>query len=573
MQSKESAIASAVGSTLNAGKKRSLLKQNEAYITTRPNTVDDWLDSVDYAYLNDGEYKPTIFALKVVNFIKLVNEFNSGDDEDYTPNPVVHLIMLDKLVSKKEQIANLCARGLAKTTLMFEYLALYLAIFHHIDGFGSLDGMLYISDSLDNGVKSARQSLETRWTNSEFLKEQLPEAKFTDKYIEFTNKDGKKFGIKMYGASTGVRGTKIFGVRPKLAVMDDLISDDIAESETQMRKVRNVVNKGIKYALNRRQRKIIFNGTPFNKNDPMYSAIESGAWEVNVWPAAEKFPCRPEEFRSAWPEIFTYENMMADYKAGDNDNEVRIAFNQELMLRISSVDERLIKPKDKKWYSREKLLAQRHKYNFFMTTDFATKANEKNDYSVIMVWAVNSKNKWYLVDIMVKKQDMSKNILQVFKWVKKYNVLSVGVEISGQQGAFLDWIREQMQLRKEYFVLASAKGTTKEGIYPPANKFTRFMMVVPWFKADLFRFPIELRTSYEMLETMDELDNATIHGLKAKYDDCLDPISMLAYMNTWKPSDIGMNKTEEQENVSSREMWHNQIKALHNSNSPIDNYV
>ena len=155
----------------------------------------------------------------------------------------------------------------------------------------------------------------------------------------------------------------------------------------------------------------------------------------------------------------------------------------------------------------------------------------------------------------------------------RYNVLSVGVEISGQQGAFLDWIREQMQLRKEYFVLASAKGTTKEGIYPPANKFTRFMMVVPWFKADLFRFPIELRTSYEMLETMDELDNATIHGLKAKYDDCLDPISMLAYMNTWKPSDIGMNKTEEQENVSSREMWHNQIKALHNSNSPIDNYV
>lgn len=569
MQTTKTKIAEAVAPK----SKRSLLKQQESHIKDRPKTVDDWLDEVDYKYLNEGEYKPSVFALKVVNFIKLVNEYNSDDDEDYTPNPVVHLIMLDKLVSKREQIANLCARGLAKTTLMFEYLALYLAIFHHIDGFGSLDGMLYISDSLDNGVKSARQSLETRWANSEFLKEQLPEAKFTDKYIEFTNKDGKKFGIKMYGASTGVRGTKIFGVRPKLAVMDDLISDDIAESETQMRKVRNVVNKGIKYALNRRQRKIIFNGTPFNKNDPMYSAIESGAWEVNVWPAVEKFPCRPDEFRSAWPEIFTYENMMADYKAGDNDQEVRVAFNQELMLRISSVDERLIKPNEKKWYSREKLLAQRHKYNFFITTDFATKASEKNDYSVICVWAVNSKNKWYLVDLMVKKQDMSKNIKQIFKWVKQYKALTVGIETSGQQGAFLDWFREQMAIRKEWFVFGTAKGTTKEGIYPPANKFTRFMMVVPWFRADLFRFPIELKNSFEMMEMMDELDNATIHGLKAKHDDCLDPISMLFYMNTWKPSDIGVTTTEIEKNKSSRDMWHDKLLAEHEDSSSLSNYV
>src|SRR5689334_12088493 len=71
-------------------------------------TVDQWLDEVDYHWLNDGSYQPTPFALKMVNFIKLVN----GDHGESHPSPVVHMAMLDKIVGKKNRIANLCARGL-----------------------------------------------------------------------------------------------------------------------------------------------------------------------------------------------------------------------------------------------------------------------------------------------------------------------------------------------------------------------------------------------------------------------------------------------------------------------------
>ena len=574
MQSLKTKIASSV-----EPKKKSLLNSYAAP-KQKPKTVDDWLNAVDYGYLNSGKYQPTIFALKVISFIKLVNELKvtngdvDADDADYLPNPIVHLVMLDKLVSKKQQIANLCSRGLGKTAVMFRYLALYLAIFHHIDGFGNLDGMLYISDTMDNGAKTARQSLETEWNNSAFLQEELPEAIFTERYIQFTNKDGKKFGIKLYGASGGVRGTQIFGKRPKLAVLDDLVSDEVAESETKMRRIRNVVNRGIKHSLNRRQRKIIFNGTPFNKSDPMYMAVESGAWEVNVWPAAEKFPCSKEEFNSAWPEIYTYENMMSDYMDGENSPEIRISFNQELMLRISSVDERLIRPEDKKWYSRKKLLEQKHKYNFFITTDFAVKTNEKGDYTCIMVWAVNSKGKWYLIDGILKRQGMLDNIKKVFKWVKKYNVLSVGIETSGQQGSFLEWFYDQMRQKGEYFVLATAKGTNKTGIYPPASKFTRFNMVVPWFKADLMRFPIELKTSDFMLELMDEIDNATINGLKSRKDDGLDGISMLVYMNTWNPTQMDkMRDNQTKQEVSPIQIFHSKLKAENHIGSCIENYL
>ena len=36
-------------------------------------TVDDWLNQVDYEDINEGDYTPSLFALNYLNFIKLVN--------------------------------------------------------------------------------------------------------------------------------------------------------------------------------------------------------------------------------------------------------------------------------------------------------------------------------------------------------------------------------------------------------------------------------------------------------------------------------------------------------------------
>ena len=139
-------------------------------------SVDDWLNDVNFGELNSGQYMPTTFALKFMNFIKLVN----GDEGEQNLTPVVHLAMLDQMAGQKKRIANLCARGMAKTTLFFEYLVLYIAVFGEIDGFGKIEGMIYVSDSMDNGVKSARKNIEFRYNNSDFLQEWLPETKFTD---------------------------------------------------------------------------------------------------------------------------------------------------------------------------------------------------------------------------------------------------------------------------------------------------------------------------------------------------------------------------------------------------------
>ena len=495
-------------------------------------TVDQYLDEVDYVHLNAGDYVPSEFALNFSNFIKLVN----GDAGESHPTPVVHLRMLDRLAGPGERLANLCSRGLGKTTLLIEYLVLYIACFGEIEGFGKIDGMIYVSDSMENGVKSARKNIEHRYENSEFLKKWIPQAKFTDAYLEFTNADGHKLGVKMFGAQTGLRGTKIFGKRPVLAVLDDLVSDEDARSKTVLNAIKDTIYKGVDYALDPTRRKIVFSGTPFNKNDPLYEAVESGAWDVNVWPICERFPCTREEFRGAWEERFTYDYVKKQYEDAKLTGQMA-SFLQELMLRITSDEDKLIHPQDIRWYSRTQLLKHRSRFNFYITTDLSTSEKQGADYGVIAVWAYSNNGDWFWVDGTRERQHMDKHIDDLFKLVSQYHPMSVGIEVSGQQGAFIQWLQGEMMNRNVWFTLASSGNSNNPGIRPQGDKVARFNIVLPWFKQGKIYFPQEGRTTKIIQAYLEELGMITPLGIKSKNDDTVDSVSMLGAMKVWKPSE------------------------------------
>ena len=847
-------------------------------------TVDQFLDEVSYAELEGGDYVPSQFALNFANFIKLVN----GDVGETHNTPVVHLRMLDKLAGPRKRLANLCARGLAKTTLMFEYLVLYVATFGEIEGFGEISGMIYVSDSMENGVKSARKNIEYRYQNSEFLKYWVPEANFTDAYLEFENRSGHRLGCKMFGAkalsldtplflsqggtttigdcqvgdrimgadgkpttitrkseifnkpmyrltlqdgrqlkvsedhlnqvhvkrylsdrtfskytlteqtlttqellklplfavdpkgsqrplvwventkpmewpenqnilidpytvgvligdgsmngkaagnvpvvltaheddwsvfereipyslgkvwrdkrnpatisrtvqginqfvsmhgldthgsekrvpseylygsvaqrlallqglmdtdgtctsdgkssfcsasrglvedvmwlarslggearwmdkgnarafqcsvridqplfriprklqrqrpprndkmaiisieriadepsqciavdnnerqftvadffrthNTGLRGTKIFGKRPTLAVLDDLVSDDDSKSKVAMQSIKDTVYKGVDYALDPTKRKIVFNGTPFNKNDILYEAVESGAWEVNVWPICDRFPVSREEFKGAWPDRFTYDFVKDQYETAKKNGQLS-AFNQELMLRITSDEDKLVLPSDIRWYNRTKLLENRAKFNFFITTDFATSARDGADYNVISVWAYSNNGDWFWVDGIRERQTMDKTVADLFRLVSEYRPMSVGIEVTGQQGGFIPWLQEEMINRNVFFTFATSGNGNNPGIRPSADKLTRFNMVLPWFKQGKMYFPTELRTTKIVHAFIEELDMITPLQIKSKHDDCIDTISQLPLIGAWKPSEeVQMTKVKD----------------------------
>jgi phage terminase large subunit-like protein len=500
-------------------------------------TVDEFLRDVSYAPVMG--YVPSDFALKFVIFIKMVE---GGETENKTP--VVHYNMLDKFVSKSgKDCINLCHRGMAKSTLL-EYLILYIAVYGILDGFGYVPYALYVSDSMDNGVKKMRTALEYRFNNSTFLKNYLQRIKFTDIRWEFIRKDNTSLVVSGHGAKTGVRGTRENNSRPVLAMLDDLISDEDARSPTVIASVEDTIYKAIDYALHPQKRKIIWNGTPFNAKDPVYKAVESGAWEVNVFPVCEQFPCTREEFRGSWEDRFDYDYVMSQYQKAKLSGKID-TFNQELMLKIMSDEDRLITDSDITWYNRKQLLENRGRFNFYITTDFATSEKTASDFSVISVWACNSNQDWFWVDGICKRQLMDANVDDLFRLVQQYKPQEVGVEISGQQKGFISWINGEMMRRNIYFTFASNNNGGEPGIRPNTNKMERFNIVVPWFKLKKIKFPIEMKMSDIIQEALEELRLANKGGFKAKKDDFIDTISMLGSLRPWFPSDEATFKLDE----------------------------
>ena len=527
-----------------------------------PWKVEEYLNATDYS--GAEKYVPSTFALEFVTFIKLVN----GEQGEEHKTPLVHYKMLDTLTEGGKRVINLCHRGIAKTTLMGEYLFLYIATYGEIPGFGKIDLALYVSDSIENGVKNMRKNLEFRWENSDFLKEYVPEIRFTDIRWEFKNADGKTFIVKGYGAKTGVRGAKEMGKRPQLAVLDDLISDEDARSATVISAVEDTVYKAVTYALHPTKNMIIWSGTPFNSKDPLYKAVESGAWKVNVFPVCETYPCEKADFRGSWPDRFTYEYVKEQFDTAVKTGMIN-TFNQELMLRIMSDEDRLVQDSEIGWYKLDAVLRNKGRFNFYMTTDFATSEKQKSDFSFISVWAYNNVGDWLWVDGLCKRQLMDKNIDAVFKFAQQYKVQSVGIEISGQQKGFISWIQSQMMERNIYFPLASEEDSKEVGLRPNTNKMVRFNTVVPLFKARKVFFPIERKTEVPMVEMMNELSLASVGGFKSKNDDAIDTVSMLGSLRPWKPSEEAPMVESSGSNSSS--MW--EVEVDETSSDRMASYI
>ena len=510
-------------------------------------TVSEYLNEIDYEKLKD--YKPSSATLEFINFIQMCED---GQMENKTP--VVHLVALDKAFNSNKATAIMCHRGFAKSSLFAEMLFLFIACFGRLPGGkDKVNFALYIADSIDNGVKSLRKNMEFRYQNSEFLKRMIPNTtvkysdengddvdvtagrKFTDVRIEFANVRGDHFVLRLYGAKTGVRGAKELGVRPQLAIIDDIISDEDARSETVISSIEDVIHKAVKYALHPKKHKVIWLGTPFNANDPLYKAVESGSYEVACFPVCEKFPCTKEEFRGSWEDRFDYEYVKASYEEALGVGKVD-SFYQELMLQIMSDENRIVRDEDIIWFEKNEVLKYKHNYNFYITTDFATSQKSSADYSVISVWGINNNGDYLLVDGVCKQQLMDKNIDDLFVLASVYKPLGVGIEVSGQQKGFVSWIQSEMVKRNVFFNLLSSNNDGQPGIRPIADKFARFNLFLPRIKAKKLWMPKELKGSAWMNEFIDEISKASISGFKSKHDDVLDTISMLASFEVYKPS-------------------------------------
>lgn len=530
-------------------------------------TLAELLKQIDLKVPKD--YIPSEFALTFVNIIKLIN----GSQGEENKTPIVHYYVLDGIASNSDRIAEMIFRGAAKTTL-FEYLIFYLAIFQELPGIGKLNSAIYMSDTIDNGVVNMQKNLEYRWENSDFLKDQLPKAKFFKVSWEFENKEGNKFIVKGFGAASGFRGFKVLGKRPKLALLDDLISDAMSESETEMQRVENVIKRGVQPALNPLNQKIIWAGTPFNERDPLCKAVASGAWKTYVFPVCERFPVSKQEFVGAWEDRFTYEYIKRQYdiavKGGDTTE-----FYRELMLQTVSAEDKLINiEQDIQWYDPKIIEYYDGAKEVIITTDLSFSGTSTADDAIIDVWEVHPNENIYWVGGMSEKPEITDTINYLFKFIETYNVQVVGIEISGQQVALIRLLEKEMLDRDIYFELAREKGKSRleKGIRPVSNKLVRFKSVVPLIKRKKLFFPKHRQNDQIIQEKLHQLDSVTRIGIRSRKDDALDSISMLGLIDIIYPTNGEVDRSEERNYNLDPRIWGRDILE-DEAPSYIDNYL
>lgn len=543
-------------------------------------TVDWLLANVDLTF--EG-YIPSEVAFEFFSFIRL-----ALGEEPENANPLAHYFLIDTIFQQdsvkdyfeargvdyeaiKGRTAIMCCREFSKSTLIGTFLPLFMAWKGEIPGYGKVNYGLYVGDSMRNNVKTTMNTIEMVFLESEWLTDQFEKPRFTDEVMELVRhprtkaeiatyqrameagkkidqvpgRSKRKFAMKGVGAQTGTRGTRSGLDRPQFVIFDDLVSSETdANSPTVLASIESTIDSDVLKALHGAGSFAMIIGTPYNKKDPVYRRLESGSWIPIVFPICKQvYEGMPkEEFEGVWEDRHSYKNVMKRYMEDLKENKLR-SFNQELMLRISNEEDRLIPEAWINWYNRSDIIKKGSEYNWVITSDFTTTGKKGSDFSGMAVWAINSEGDWLLVDLVLKKLDLTEQYRELFRLVRLYKRftgnIEVGIEIDGQQKIHIHSIKQQMARDNEYFTIARQKGTNTEGIRSasvPGKKFDRFRGTVPQFQNMKVWFPNELKGTADMTELLQELQYATVEGFGSLHDDGCDLITMMTMMDLYAPS-------------------------------------
>jgi hypothetical protein len=489
----------------------------------------------------EEKYIPSDEALKFITFLRA-----TGNEENVSPE--AHYEIADVLFSPRKKdwkVVIECLRGMGKSTLV-EYVFIYVAALGYWPNFGKVPFVVFLGASQEGNVKAFFKNVAGKIANSEFLSALLEIKRQTDNEIELVNKDGVETIAAGRGMSTNWRGIRSrTGKRPTVLIADDVLPNDVMTSEVIRKTIEtNWFNSALP-ALDPIKHKIVYIGTPLSEADLLHQLKRSGAYRLIRFPLCPKFPVTEEEFESIWPDRFTFEYTKDLYDQYEAAGTTR-SFYTEYMLEITDLSTLLVEEEDIQWFDPTALIKNKQNYNFYIVTDFATSTKKSADYSTIGVIAISSNSDWLLVDGQCIRQTMQENIDDLFRYVKKWNPLSVGIESSGQQGGFISILQEMMLKRNIWFTFAKKQGSKDIGIRPIKDKMHRFVTgVQPKFKQNKVWLPkpelvsmVSPRLVVLVKELVHELSRFTLAGgvKQLAHDDAIDLFNQLSEMDIYIPS-------------------------------------
>ena len=514
------------------------------------------LDSYDPTFPN---YTPSEQAFNFFNIMRLVKgeDFEVGNSlaqyfiidvlfDNVTPDMFPYSKEVrDHIHIDNDRVAVCCSRGLAKSTLVTNFLPIYVAITGELPNYGKQRLWLLLGASSRGHARNMAVSIKAVCEASKFMNDAMEYMRFTETEIEFLRKgkgseESRYFCIRFMGIFTPTRGQKNkFNARPDLALMDDCMpSHAAAYSKAITKNLSTAINADLGNALKANGGKIWNIFTPMNYQEPNTASVLNGAFTPVLIPVARYFD--PEhvtegQIVSSWPQEHTSKSIHKMWKLAKSSGSMQL-FMQERMLRLTSGTDRLVPDSCIQWCDMSLVEKNIDAYNVYITTDYTTTSGEGSDYSGRATWAVNSNEDWFLLDIRLRKQGMDAQykdtLSEASKWLRRGKHVEIGVEVDGNQSAHIYSLEKLMLETSTWATFAKQKGaeeSDRKGILSRATgmkKHERFRIAAS--SVLLTRkmwFPEHLKNSPDMQEMVSQIKGAT-HEQFTRSDDGPDLISM-----------------------------------------------
>lgn len=462
-------------------------------------------------------YLPKEMSIRFFSWVNL----NIVKDSHKTPR--MHYQMIDELLTEDQNVQAMVHRGGAKSTVMTNYLPIYVACHGSLDNFGVVHNLVIFSATIDQAIEQLK-GIRDIWDNSDALQEILKLAKdrrgkiIADKvdYICWENQDGHQIHIQAKGAGQSMRGTKKNGHRPQLLIFDDILPDSILESEKERKKLRVWYYSTVANSVDVSHYKKIVVGTPMTDDDLLMQMLRSKSYKSVKFPVANLFPCPKEEIISSWKDRFTPDKIMNQYlEAKEMGSEAD--FYREMMLEVVNDDLRIFEESYFKTYSYfdKKRNGDLKKMNFYTSMDLAVSKKKSADYSVIMTIGVDDDGNWFIVKANVGRYSPSEVINILFEHIEKFKSLETRAEKAAIQQVLNEFISIKMQETGIYFNYQGLQNNSE------VSKEYRINGLQPKMKSGKIFFPNDIDEE-SMAELLYEMKGYIKTGATTAHDDAVD---------------------------------------------------
>ena len=361
-------------------------------------------------------------------------------------------------------------------------------------------------------------SSDTSWGTSE--KVTLPNRSNKTVYPEAT--------LEISGHTTDVTGRHYDYIKA-----DDLVTKDSVTNETMIQKTRQYFSL-LKFLFNQPEWGIMdVVGTPYHFNERYATLKKSKGVSSWIVPVINKSGSMtfPERFTAEGVTRFISESGMSSYEA-----------SCQLYLNPIPTDEQTFRPS---YFEKPDFYYVRPPDNLrvYIFVDPASKRRKESDYTALISIGVDSRNQWYLLDIIRDKLGPDERVNLAIRMAKKYGLHKIHYETIGFQDTDAHNIRRASKEQGYYVEVEEIKAASQskedrirglQFMYEQGN--------VHWPESYIYQSKFEKR-SLDMVEVF--RDEALMFP-KCEHDDLLDCHSFILRISS-HGAGISKPTTEESE--------------------------